>query len=310
MKTTAFPYAFFQGKIVKIEDAKVSVMTNALQYGTSFFGGIRAYYNEDTGSFYVFRLEDHCARFVNSAKLLGVRLPYTAPQLQAIVIQLIQENQPETDAYLRPFAYVGNTELGPNLAGITMDFALYMIPLKEYMPVSKGLSVVISQWRRISAGAIPTRAKASGGYINSALARKEATDGGYDEAILLRENGNLSEGSAENIFIVKAGKVITPALSEDILEGITRRSILQLCKDAQIPTEQRPVTKLELLAADEVFLTGTGCQVAWVRSIDKQAVGSGKIGPITAQLQKRFFDIIRGLTPDYADWRTKLDLEK
>ena len=308
MKTNSFPIAFFQGKFDDIENAKVSIMTNALQYGTGFFGGIRAYYNEDDRAAYVFRLDDHIARFLNSAKLLDVEMPYDHDRLREIILELIKKNHPDTDAYLRPFAYVGNTELGPNLANTTMDFALYMIPLKEYMPVSKGLSLIISKWRRIPADAIPTRAKASGGYINSALARKEATDGGYDEAILLRENGFLSEGSAENAFIVKDGIVITPSLSEDILEGITRRSILKMCEDMNIPTEDREISKAELLAADEVFLTGTGCQVAWVDKINDQQIGSGAIGPITKQLQEKFFAIVRATTPDYADWRTKIEL--
>ncbi len=310
MKTQPFKFAFFQDSFVPLEDAKLSIMTNALQYGTSFFGGIRAYYNDDDKSLYVFRIESHCERFVNSAKLLGVTLPYSASDLHGIIIKLIKMNNPDTDVYLRPFAYVGNTELGPNLANTTMDFALYMIPLKEYMPVSKGLSLVISKWQRVPDSAIPTRAKASGGYINSALARKEATDGGYDEAILLRQNGNISEGSAENIFIVRGNKVITPALSEDILEGITRRSIIQLCQDQGITVDERVVPKDELLQADEVFLTGTGCQVAWVHSIDKSVIGKGKIGPITASLQKKYFDIVRGVDPDHSEWRTRLDLQK
>jgi branched-chain amino acid aminotransferase len=309
MKTGSFPKAFFQGKVVNIEDAKVSIMTNALQYGTGFFGGIRAYYDEADKASYVFRLDDHITRFLNSAMLLDVKMPYDHTELKKIIIDLIKQNKPETDAYLRPFAYVGNDELGPNLAGITMDFALYMIPLKEYMPVSKGLNLVISKWRRIPDASIPSRAKASGGYINSALARKEATDGGYDEAILLRENGNLSEGSAENAFIVKDGTVITPALSEDILEGITRRSLLQMCKDMNIPTEDRPITKHELLDADEVFLSGTGCQVAWVASIDKQPIGNGKIGPVTEKLQKKFFAAVRGQDSTYSPkWCTKVEL--
>ncbi len=309
MKTGSFPKAFFEGKVVNIEDAKVSIMTNALQYGTGFFGGIRAYYNEAHRAAYVFRLDDHVTRFLNSAKLLDVKMPYDQAFLAQTITDLIKQNKPTTDAYLRPFAYVGNDELGPNLAGITMDVAIYMIPLKEYMPVSKGLNLVISKWRRIPNDSIPSRAKASGGYINSALARKEATDGGYDEAILLRENGDLSEGSAENVFIVKDGKVITPALSEDILEGITRRSILKLCEDMGIATQDRAITKHELLDADEVFLTGTGCQVAWVNSIDKQQVGSGKIGPVTEKLQQKFFDVVRGNDPDYStQWCTKLDL--
>lgn len=308
MKTGSFPYAFFEGKVVPIEDARVSIMTNALQYGTGFFGGIRAYYSEADKAVYVFRLDDHIARFLNSAKLLDVKMPYDKDFLKKTIIELIQKNKPDTDAYLRPFAYVGNDELGPNLAGVTMDVAVYMIPLKEYMPVSKGLSLVVSKWRRIPADSIPTRAKASGGYINSALARKEATDGGYDEAILLRENGFLSEGSAENIFVIKDGNVITPALSEDILEGITRRSILKLCEDMGIDTEERPVKEDELYEADEVFLSGTGCQVAWVGKINDKTIGSGTIGPTTKRLQEKFFAVVRGTTPDYAGWRTKVDL--
>lgn len=306
MKTGSFPYAFFDGKIVPIEDAKVSIMTNALQYGTGFFGGIRAYYNDDDKALYVFRLDDHIARFLNSAKLLGVKMPYDHEFLKKTVLELIKKNNPDTDAYLRPFAYVGNTELGPNLHNTTMDFALYMIPLKEYMPVSKGLSLVISKWRRIPNDSIPSRAKVSGGYINSALARKEASDGGYDEAILLRENGDLSEGSAENIFLVKDGTVITPALSEDILEGITRRSLLKMCEDMGIPTKDRPVHKDELFEADEIFLSGTGCQVAWVQKINGKTIGEGKIGPITQKLQEKFFDVVRGTVSDYAEWRTKV----
>lgn len=308
MKTNPYPYAFFEGNITPLEDAKVSIMTNALQYGTGFFGGIRGYLSKDKKIAYIFRLDDHYTRFLNSAKLIDVKLPYSKEQFKQTTLDLIQKNQPDTDFYLRPFAYVGNTELGPNLANTTMDFALYMIPLNEYMPVSKGLSLVISKWRRISSNAIPTRAKISGGYVNSALARKEATDGGYDEAIMLRENGRLSEGSAENLFLVKDGTVITPATDEDILEGIVRRSLLKICEDMNIPTQQRPVEKNELFTADEVFLSGTGCQVAWVEKINDQQISSGQIGPVTKRLQEKFFAIVRGTTNDYAEWRSKLEL--
>ncbi len=308
MKTGFFPHTFFQGKVVPTEQANVPIMTNAMQYGTGFFGGIRAYHNETHKASYVFRLDDHIARFQNSAKLLGVKLPYTHDELKQIIIDLIKKNKPDTDSYLRPFAYVGNTELGPNLHNVTMDFALYMIPLKEYMPVDKGLSLCISKYRRIPGDAIPSRAKASGGYINSALARAEANAGGYDEAILLRENGNLSEGSAENIFLVKDGRVITPAPDEDILEGITRRSIIQMCQDMTIDVEQRPVHRDELFTADEIFLTGTGCQVAWVAKVDDRQIGEGKIGPVTKRLQDKFFAVVRGETDEYSGWRTTIDI--
>ena len=306
MKTGSFPYAFFRGNIVNIEEAKVSIMTNALQYGTGIFGGIRAYYNEETKKSYVFRLEDHYKRFVSSAKILGTPLPYSVDEFMNISVDLIKKNKPTTDAYLRPFGYVGNDELGPNLANVNLDFSLHMIPLKEYMPISKGLSVVVSSWRRISDNAIPTRAKVSGGYVNSALARAEATKGGYDEAIFLREDGRVAEGSAENIFLVRDGKLITPAASEGVLEGITRRSVVKMAEDMGILVESRPVERSELYAADEVFLSGTGCQIAWVEKIDQRIIGSSKIGPVTEKLREKFFAIVRGNDDEYAEWVTEI----
>jgi branched-chain amino acid aminotransferase len=308
MKTGSFPYAFFQGKIVPIEDAKISVMTNGFQYGTGYFAGIRGYYSQKEKHLSVFRLDDHYKRFLGSANILGCKLPYTHADLKKITLDLIKKNKPKTNAYFRPFAYVGNTELGPNLANITLDFALYMIPLEEYMPLGKGLSLVVSAWQRISDNAIPSRGKISGGYVNSALARKEATDGGYDEAIMLNKYGRAAEGSAENLFIVRNGVLITPDLSEGILEGITRRSVLQIAKDLDIPTVERPIERSELYIADEVFLTGTGCQVAWVEQIDKRPIADGKIGPVTAKLKDKFFKLVKGEDKKYEAWCTKIKI--
>src|SRR5579871_2228658 len=197
MKVQPFPYAFFEGKITKIEDAKVSIMTNALQYGNGVFGGLRGYYDKEENYLSVFRIDDHYKRFLSSIKILGVEFPYTKEQLKTHTIALIKKNNPRTDTYLRPFGYVGHTELGPNLANTKFDFSLHMIQLGEYLPVDKGLSVMVSSWRRISDNTIPSRAKISGGYVNSSLARKEATENGYDEAIMLGDNGHVSEGSAE-----------------------------------------------------------------------------------------------------------------
>lgn len=309
MKTGAFPYAFFQGNIVKIEDAKVSIMTNALQYGTAFFGGIRGYYNKEKNFISVFRLDDHYKRFLSSAKILGCEFPYSHEELKKITLELIEKNKPETNIYLRPFAYVGNTELGPNFANVTLDFSLHMIPLEEYMPLGKGLNLLVSNWQRISDNAIPTRGKISGGYANSALARKEATDGGFDEAILLNNSGHVAEGSAENLFIVRDGKIITPGLSEGVLEGITRRSVMQIAKDMGIESIERSIERSELYVADEVFLTGTGCQVAWVEKIDKRVIGTGKIGPIAEKLREKFFNTVRGDDDQYKDWTTRIPVK-
>ena len=308
MKTDVFPYAFFQGKIVPLVDAKISVMTNGFQYGTGYFAGIRGYYSQKEKSLSIFRLDDHYKRFLGSANILGCKLPYTKEELKKITLDLVKKNKPKTNAYFRPFAYVGNTELGPNLANITLDFALYMIPLEEYMPLGKGLSLIVSAWQRISDNSIPSRGKISGGYVNSALARKEATDGGYDEAIMLNKFGRVAEGSAENLFIVRNGTLITPDLSEGILEGITRRSVLQIAQDMEIPTVERPIERSELYIADEVFLTGTGCQVAWVEKIDKRTIGEGKIGPISSKLRERFFKVVKGEDQQYIDWCTKIKI--
>ncbi|HSA84195.1 MAG TPA: branched-chain amino acid transaminase [Patescibacteria group bacterium] len=310
MKTGSFPYAFFQGKIVKIEDAKVSIMTNALQYGTAFFGGIRGYYNKEKGFISVFRIDDHYKRFLTSAQIIGCKFPYTREELKKITIDLIEKNKPQTNIYFRPFGYVGNTELGPNFANVTLDFSLHMIPLEEYMPLGKGLNLVVSSWQRISDNAIPTRAKLSGGYVNSALARKEATDGGFDEALMLNNAGHVAEGSAENLFIVRCGKLITPGLSEGILEGITRRSVIKIAKDMGIETVTRPIERSELYVADEVFLTGTGCQVAWVEQIDKRTIGTGKIGELTERLREKFFNTVKGDDDQYKEWTTRIPTDK
>ncbi|HWY79005.1 MAG TPA: branched-chain amino acid transaminase [Candidatus Sulfotelmatobacter sp.] len=306
MKTGSYPYAFFQNKIVLTEDAKVSIMTNALQYGTGFFGGIRGYYHKDADYHSVFRLEDHYKRFVSSSNILGCKLPYTVEELKKVTLDLLMKNKPKSNIYFRPFAYIGNTELGPNFANITLDFALYMIPLEEYMPLGKGLSLVVSSWQRISDNAIPSRGKISGGYVNSALARKEATDGGFDEAIMLNKFGRVAEGSAENLFILRNDTLITPDISEGILEGITRRSILQIAQDMGIKIVERPIERSELYIADEVFMTGTGCQVAWVEQIDKRRVANGKIGPMTSILKEKFFKVVTGEDEQYSHWCTKI----
>lgn len=306
MKTGSFPYAFFQGKIVPIEDAKISVMTNGFQYGTGYFAGIRGYYSQKEKGISIFRLDDHYTRFLGSAKILGCKLPYSHKDLKQITLDLVKKNKPKSNVYFRPCAYVGNTELGPNLANITLDFAMYMIPLEEYMPLGKGLSLIVSSWQRISDNAIPSRGKVSGGYINSALARKEATDGGYDEAVMLNKYGRVAEGSAENLFIVRNGTLITPDLSEGILEGITRRSVIQIAQDMGIPTIERPIERSELYVADEVFLTGTGCQVAWVEQIDKRKIGTGKIGSVTEKLKEKFFAVVKGEDEQYTKWCTKI----
>lgn len=308
-KEQSFKYAFFEGKFVELEKAKVSIMTNALQYGTAVFGGIRGYFDQDKKELSIFRLADHYQRLLSSLRILGVSSKYSQEKLQEITIKLAQMNKPQTDIYFRPFAYASSLELSPNLQrDAVFDFALYSIPLGDYLPVNKGLSVIVSSWRRVSDNAIPARGKISGAYINSALARKEATQLGFNEAIFLTEDGHVSEGSAENLFIVRNGILTTTPKNEDILEGITRRTIIKLAQDLKIPIEERTIDRTELYIADEAFFCGTGVQLAWISSIDKRVIGTGKKGPITDKLQTLFFSVIKGQNEQYSHWCTKLKI--
>lgn len=311
-KAEYFPYAFFQDKVINVEEAKVSIMTNALQYGTGIFAGIRGYYNENNGKPFisVFRIADHYTRFLNSLKIIGVTLDYGREQLIDITLKLLKKNNPKKDTYIRPFAYAGSINLSPNLKRDNkFDLAIYMIPLGDYLPTSKGISAKVSSFRRISDNAIPARAKITGSYINSALARKEAADAGYDEAILLTENGHVAEGSAENIFIVRNGTLITPSASDEVLEGITRRTIMEIAASLNIPVEIKSIDRSELYICDEAFFCGTGVKVVWINNIDGRIVGDGKRGAITARLQDAYFEAVRGNIEFSKDWCTKLYLK-
>lgn len=309
MKTAGLPFAFFEGKITPIEKAQVSIMTNALQYGTGIFGGMRGYFNKEKNELNIFRMDDHLARFLSSLKILGVEIEYTQKDLKKIFLDLISKNKPETDVYFRPFAYAGSLNLAPDLDRDNIfSFALYMVPLGDYLPTNKGLSVGVSSWRRISDNAIPSRAKISGGYINSALAKKEAHNSGYDEAIFLNEAGHVAEGSAMNIFLVRNGKVITPSVTEDILEGITRRSVMQIAEDLGYKVEERVIDRSELYISDEVFFCGTAAQVAWISQVEGRIIGDGNQGEVSKKIQEMFFNTVRGKDKKYSSWLTTVKI--
>lgn len=309
MKTTGMPFAFFEGKITPIEKAQVNIMTNALQYGTGIFGGMRGYFNKETGELNIFRVDDHLTRFLSSIKILGVKIEYSKEDLKKIFLDLIQQNKPATDVYFRPFAYAGSLNLAPDLdRDNVFSFLLYMVPLGDYLPTNKGLSVGVSSWRRISDNAIPSRAKISGGYINSALAKKEAHNSGYDEAIFLNESGHVAEGSAMNIFLVRNGKIITPSVTEDILEGITRRSVMEIAQDLGYEVVERVIDRSELYIADEVFFCGTAAQVAWIAKVDGRTVGNGEQGEVSQKIQETFFNTVRGKDKKYSSWLTKVKI--
>lgn len=305
-KNQQFPYAFFEGKIVPASEAKVSIMTNALQYGTGIFGGIRGYVASDKKSVSLFRLNDHYKRFLNSLKILNQSIRYDVHKLVDITLNLARKNDPKTDCYFRPFAYASNYELSPDLSKLKFEFALYTIPLGEYLPISKGLKLAVSNWIRISDNVIPPRAKISGGYVNSSLAKGDAARLGYDDALMLTQDGHIAEASSANFFMVRDGVLVTSPKYGDVLEGMTRRSILQLAKNLDIPTLEREIDRTEVYVADEAFLSGTGAQVAWISQVDGRMIGDGEIGPITGKLQKLFFNIVRGKEKKYAHWLTKV----
>src|SRR3954452_8940115 len=290
MEVSHLPYAYFEGRIIPVEEAKVSIATHALQYGTGVFGGIRGYLDQDGSTINIFRLRDHMTRFTQSAGLIKIGLPLNIDGLYDLAVELTRRNVPNTNVYFRPYAYKAGLDLGPTLEGVEDGFALYMLPLGSYYSAGDGLSVMVSSWNRIQDNAIPARGKVSGSYINSAITKDEAVKYGFDEAILLNSRGKVSEGSACNLMVVRRGVLITPPVTADILEGITRRSILQMARDAGIPVEEREIDRSELYLAEEMFFCGTGVQVTPIAEVDRRTVADGRVGPITKQVRDTFFD--------------------
>ena len=298
--------SYFEGKIVPSEKAMVSIQTHALQYGTAVFGGIRGYYNPEKDNVYIFRLKDHIKRLLNSAKLVQLQYSIDPVELEKIILKLVKESRCRENIYLRPYIYTSALQLSPRFHDVKADLAIYILPLNDYLDTKKGLTTMVSSWRRIDDTMIPTMSKASGGYVNSALAKSEAVQNGCDEAIFLDSRGFVSEGSAENIFIIRDRKLITPSLTSSILEGITRKSVIELAHKEGIEVIERDVTRSELYVCDEVFFSGTGVQVAWVKEIDKRTIGNGKIGPISKKLQDLFFKIVTANKDEYAGWLTSV----
>ena len=292
-------YAWFEGQIVPFRDAKVSVGTHALQYGTGAFAGIRGYLDQDGETINVFRLPEHCARLLNSGKLLRAELPYDKASLAKVIVDLVEKNAPDGDIYIRPFVYKSNVQLTPRLKGLQDELAVYMMSIGDYLD-TRGVKAAVSSWARLPDHVIPGRGKISGSYINAALAKDEAEEKGVDEAILLDQHGHVAEGSACNLFLVRDGVLTTAPITGDILEGITRRTILMFAEDLGIPTAEREIDRSELYLADEAFFCGTGVQVAPIQSIDGRKVGEHIPGPVTKQIAEVFFETVRGRNPRYA----------
>lgn len=296
-------YAYFKGKIVPYSEAKVGVMTHALNYGTAVFGGIRAYWNEEEKQLYIFRPYDHYRRFLNSAKLLCMELGHTPESLTEVTKELLRAEGHRCDVYIRPLAYKADETIGVRLHDLTDEVTIFSIPFDRYVSNDTDAHVTVSSWRRIDDNTIPARGKISGAYVNSALIKTDAVRAGFDEALVLTQEGHVSEGSAENVFIVRDGVLITPPVTENILEGITRRSVMELAREELgIPVVERPIDRTEIYICDELFLTGTAAQITAVTRVDHRPVGNGKMGPITSKLRELFEKVVRGKMPKYRHW--------
>lgn len=301
MKPGAF--AFFEGEVRPAEDARVSIMTHSFNYGTALFEGIRGYYVPEEDNIFVFRLPEHIDRFVRNFNILNMTIPQSPKEIEDICVEVVRRSEFREGVYIRPIAYKSETSLGPKVHDVASDWCCYAIKLGDYVDIEAGLDVVVSSWRRLSDNAIPSRAKTVGSYINSSLASSEAKLAGFDEAIFLREDGTVAEGSAMNIFIIANGRLITPPESADILVGITRNTVIELAREELgLEVLERSIARSELYTCDECFFCGTGAQVAPVRSVDRRQLGDGTPGPISKQLQDLYFEVVQGKVPKYRHW--------
>ena len=297
--------AFFKGKVVPISEAKVSVMTHALHYGTGVFEGIRGNWNDEKGAIFIFRLREHYERLIRGCRILMLDIPYTADQLCQMTVDLVELNSHREDIYIRPLAYKSAEKVANlKLQDLESDFTLITVPFGNYLG-SDTLRCCTSSWRRTDDTMIPTRIKSSGNYVNSILAKTEATLAGFDEAILLNHLGQACEGSGENIFVVSGGKLVTPRLEDSSLPGITRETILQLAQsELGMEVEERGIDRSELYLCEEIFLTGTAAHLTPVVELDSRPVGGGQAGPVALKLQKLYFDIVFGRNPKFLHWCT------
>lgn len=297
-------FAFFNGEIVPIEQAQVSVMTNALNYGTGCFEGIRGYWSPEEEQLLVFQLRPHMERLHRSCRILFMELPYSADELCAITLELLRREGFREDVYIRPLVYKSDPAIAVQLNGMADAFTLFAVGFGQYI-AGAAVRACVSSWRRIDDNIMPSRAKASGSYLNSALAKTEALLNGYDEAIVLGGDGHVSEASAANLFIVRGGALITPPVTSDVLEGITRQVVAQLAAEQLgLSLVERPIDRTELYVADEAFFCGTGAEVKPIVEIDRRKVGSGAVGPVAGRLVSLYADVVRGRAPAYRQWCT------
>jgi branched-chain amino acid aminotransferase len=298
-------YAYFQGQIVPYADARVGVATHAFNYGTGCFGGLRGYWNTDEEQLFVFRPHDHYRRFLQSARLLRMDLGRSEDELVSLTLDLLRAEGFRQDCYIRPLAYKADEIIGVRLHGLRDELTIFSLPFGRYVDNEEGAHVTVSSWRRLSDNTIPARGKITGAYVNSALMKTDAQVAGYDEAIALNRDGHVAEGSAENLFMLRDGVVITPPITDNVLEGITRRTIMTLVRDELgFEVIERSIDRSELYLADELWFCGTGVQIAAICHIDHRPVANGRMGPLVSDLRELYFDVVRGRSPKYRHWNT------
>jgi branched-chain amino acid aminotransferase len=297
------PQAYFRGHFVPLADANINIMTHAFNYGTGCFEGIRGYWNADEKQVFLFRLREHYQRLVTSGRILGLQSPHSVDELCDITLELVRRNEHREDCYIRPLLYKGSTVVGVRMHNLEDHLSIFTTSFGKYIEAPEGCRCCTSSYRRIDDNAIPARAKVTGGYVNSALAKTEAQLNGFDEAIMLTNDGHVCEGSGENIFLVVDDTLVTPSTSDNILVGITRAAVIQIAREQLgIPTVERSIDRSELYSSDECFMTGTAAEITPVIEVDRRPIGAGTIGPMTRKLQSIFFDVVRGRHPAYAQW--------
>lgn len=296
-------HAYFQGEIVPYPEAKVGVATHALNYGTAVFGGLRGYWNEGRQRLYIFRPQDHYRRFLNSCRIMRMEFAHTPESLTELTIELLRKDAYRQDVYIRPLAYKADETIGVRLHNLIDELTIFAVPFGKYVKNDSCAHVTISSWRRLDDNSIPARGKISGAYASSALIKSDAVLAGFDEALVLSQDGHVSEGSAMNIFIVRDGTVITPPVTENILEGITRRSVMELAQvELGLKVIERPIDRSELYVCDELFMTGTAAEVTAVTKVNHYLIGTGAMGPVTETLRQVFGQVARGENDRYARW--------
>ena len=300
-------HAFFKGKIVPYSEAKIGVATHALNYGTAVFGGLRGYWNEDKKKLFVFRPLDHYRRFLNSCRMMCLEFEHTPESLTELTLELLRQDAYQQNIYIRPLAYKADEVIGVRLHDLTDELTIFAVPFQTYVKHDTAAHVTISSWRRVDDNTLPARGKISGAYASSALVKTDAAWGGFDEALVLTQGGHLAEGSAMNVFMLRDGVLVTPPVTENILEGITRRSVMELAKEELgLTVVERPIDRSEIYICDEFFLTGTAAQITVVTKVDHRPVGKGVMGPVADSLRKIYDEILHGNNPKYVHWNVEV----